>query len=210
MKRLKKVIAILIVALFTMGSVLLVSIVLYALWGGLFNCIFPWTRTRFPDYQSYDSFLMDYRCHDYFVRELPMDASEPKYYWHRESWETFTAYSITLPEGTLKTMSDERQEFFREKEEEFSTKSIIYSLPDDHCYIDDPKWCDNEIISEEELAFINEVIGNPEAKDQYYYLVVLCSDRSDTTCYDGVILNDNTHEFIEFSAEVVNPDKWHY
>ncbi|MDE7251330.1 MAG: hypothetical protein K2O32_00085 [Acetatifactor sp.] len=207
MKRLKKTIRILGLV-FAMCFILFV---LNALWDGLFNCIFPWTRAWFHNYQSYDSFLMYYRCHDYFVRELPMDAGEPKYYWHRGSWETFTAYSTTLPEGAFKTMSNERQEFFREKKEEFSTKSIIYSLQDnDRCYIDDPKWCDNEIISEKKLAFINKVVGNPEAKDQYYYLVILRGNCAGTTCYNGVILNDDAHEFIEFSANVVDPDKWHY
>ena len=210
MKRLKKTIRILGLV-FAICFILFVVFALYSVWRGVFNCIVPWTRTRFPDYQSYDSFLMDYGCHDYFVRELPMDAGEPKYYWHRGSWETFAAYSTTLPEETFKTLLDERMEVFREKEEEFPTDSIIYSLQDDdRCYIDDPKWCDNEIISEEELTFINEVVGNTDAKDQYYFLVVLCDDRPDTACYNGVILNDDTHEFIEFSAEVVNHDKWHY
>lgn len=207
MKRLKKTIRIL-GRVFAMCFILFV---LNALWDGLFNCIVPWTWTMFPDYQLYNSFLMKYNCYDDFLRELPMDASEPKYYWQRGSWETFTAYSTTLPEETFKTMSDERQEFFREKEEEFPADKIIHSLQEDgYSYIDDPKWCDNEIISEEELSFINKVVGNPKAKDQYYYFVVLRKDYADTTCYNGVILNDNTHEFIEFSADVVDPDKWHY
>ncbi|MDE7253701.1 MAG: hypothetical protein K2O32_12255 [Acetatifactor sp.] len=207
MKRLKKMIRIL-------GLVFVMCFILFvlnALWDGLFAYILPWTRTRFADYQSYNSFLMKYNSYDDFLRELPMDATEPKYYWHHESWEAFVAYSTTLPEETFNTLPDERMKFFREREEEFLADKIIYSLKEDgYYYIDDPKWCDNEIISEEELSFINEVVGNPEAKDQYYYLVVLRENCAGTTCYNGVILNDNTYEFIEFSANVVDPDKWHY
>ena len=207
MKRLKKTIRILGLV-FAMCFILFV---LNALWDGLFAYIMPWTRTLFAEYQSYNSFLADYHCYRTFVKELPTDATEPKYYWHRESWEVCAAYSTNLPEGTFKTLSDERQDFFHKQEEEFPTRIIIHSLKDDgYCYIDDPKWCDNEIISEEELSFINEVVGNPEAKDQYYYLVVLRENCAGTTCYNGVILNDNTYEFIEFSANVVDPDKWHY
>lgn len=87
MKRLKKTVRILGLV-FAMCFILFV---LDALWDGMFAYILPWTRTRFPDYQSYDSFLMKYKCCDYFVSELPMGATEPKYYWHHESWEAFAS-----------------------------------------------------------------------------------------------------------------------
>ena len=206
MKRLKKMVPKLIVA-FIICCVLLFC---YGLWDALFVYIFPWTRTWFHDYQSYNSFLMKYNCARTFTKELPIDATEPKYYWHHESWEAFAAYSTVLPEETFKTLSDGRQDFFHEQEEKFETRSIIYSVRDgERCYIDAPKWSDNELINEEELAFVNEVIENPEAEDQYYYFIVMRIKKQGSVCYNGVILNDTTHEFIEFSAEVTDPDGWH-
>ena len=206
MKRLKKMVPKLIVA-FIICCVLLFC---YGLWDALFAYIFPWTRTRFADYQSYNSFLEKYRCYSMFVEELPADAREPKYYWHHESREVFTAYSTVLPEETFKTLSDGRQDFFRKRAEEFSLESVVYSLQNDHfCGIDNPKWLSDELINEEELEFINKVIESPEARDQYYYLVVFRSVNFNNMCYNGVILNDTTHEFIEFRAEVSDPNGWH-
>ncbi|MCM1090237.1 MAG: hypothetical protein NC092_01270 [Butyrivibrio sp.] len=198
-------------------AVLSLCFVMYAalyacvLWHGIFAYIIPWTSTQFANYQSYSTLLKNYKCKDYFLDELPMGAAEPKYYWHHESWEAFAAYSTTLPEESFKTLLDERMDFFREMEEEFSLENIIFSFQEEgYCYIDDPKWCADEIVSEEDLAFINEVVEEPEAKDKYYYFAVIRSDYHDTMCYNGVILNDDTHEFIEFSVEVVNHDKWRF
>ena len=210
MNRRKKVI-IGFIAVLSLCCVLFAALCMYVMWYGIFSHIVPWTSTQFTDYQSYSSFLKNYRSLDQFLNELPTDAAEPKYYWHHESWEAFVAYATILPEETLRTLSDERMEFYRGQEEKFSTDKIIFSLHEDgYCYIDAPKWCDNEIITEEELAFINKVVSNTKVKDQYYYLVVIREDYTDTTCYNGVILNDDTHEFIEFSVDVVDPDKWHH
>ncbi len=180
-------------------TLLVVGIIGGFLWDTLVSELVPWTRTVFFNHQSYIQLLQNEGCigGSCFSEDKPIGACETKYYWHRDFVERYAAYSMVLTDEEYATIAEIR---LKDYWNEFSERKdvIKYILQEgQYLYIEDSCWYD-----EEKLAYINKVMQNPETQQQYHFGVVLQNYTSTGIVYSGVILNDITHELIEFSAEL--------
>ena len=153
----------------------------------------------FLDHQSYIQLLQDESCSGGcdFLKDKPIGACETNYYWHRDFVERFAAYSMVLADVEYDTiMATRLEDYYKEYAE--VEELIKYVMQDEKVlYIDDSNWYD-----EEKLNYIDKVMQNPGMSHQYYFLIVTQFHTPTGICYNGVILNDITHELIEFSAEL--------
>jgi len=180
-------------------TLLVIGIIGEFLWDTLISELVPWTRTVFLDHQSYIQLLQDESCSGGcdFLKDKPIGACETNYYWHRDFVERFAAYSMVLADVEYDTIMVTRLEDYYKEYAEVE-ELIKYVMQDEKVlYIDDSNWYD-----EEKLNYIDKVMQNPGMSHQYYFLIVTQFHTPTGICYNGVILNDITHELIEFSAEL--------
>lgn len=165
------------------------------LWDGILSHVFPWTKTNFCNYQEYIELLDEHHFYaSYrFVKEIPKEAADVKYYWHQDYKEKYAAHSIVIAENYEKIAEGRMPPYLECCDG--NTTELVYALQEERCGIDDLRRAGVEI------DFIQNVLQNSEEQQEYYCLVVIKIGR----CYTGVILNDTTQEIIEFSVEV--PDR---
>lgn len=72
-------------------------------------------------------------------------------------------------------------------------EKVYKASGDERLYIEDTDWYD-----EERLHYINELMKNPGAENQYYFATIVQFGN----WHIGVLLNDSTKEMIEFHAEL--------
>ncbi len=171
----------------------------YKFWEGALSNFIPWTRTWFYSHESFDDLLETNHCFagGYFIQELPQSANDVRYYWHRQFVEKFAAYSMLLEEMDYTNIIPERLEYYQEQDIKLERKRIVYEFKgEDYWYIEDSE------LYQKYFSFISEILHNPEAEGQYYYIVINKLNTINGTCYNGVILNDVTHEVVEFSVEI--------
>lgn len=155
----------------------------------------PVTKTNFSSHAAFEQTLVD--NHTYaqtgFADELPESAEDIKYYWHRYIQQHSAAYSMCLNEMDYYKVAQERLEFYQKEGqgviEYVYSESTPYYLKDSELY-------------EGDWLFLNEVMHHPEAKEQYYFLVLNMFWTDGGACYNGVIMNDEANEMIEFSTIV--------
>lgn len=160
----------------------------------------PLERTRFKSYQAYRDYPK--RCYSgYFVDEIPTSAEDLKYYWHSASRVVVTAYSMVLEADMYEEVKNNRIDFYVEEAGEYSSRSLLYEAQgDERQYLDGSEWY------RKKLGYVDMVLHHPESRQQYYFGAVMRVDRlRSRVSYNGVIMNDITHEIIEFSADM--PDR---
>ncbi len=129
-----------------------------------------------------------------------MSATDVKYYWHQNFVEMFATYSMFLEENDYQGIISRRLGHYQEQDIKMEKKRIIYEFQgDDYYYIEDSE------IYKKYLAFVNEILHNPEAEKQYYFVVINEIGTVNGTCFNGVIMNDTTMEVVEFSA-LIRPE----
>lgn len=161
--------------------------------------IIPITKTHFKNHQAY----LDNRTvrgsygSFYFEEELPIDAGDMKYYSHYDIFKEVTAYSMVLPEKTYMDFKERRISFYMEESVDREACSLKYALQgDERQYIDGSEWYDKK------LDYVDNVLHHPEARQQYYFGVIMKINTTNGECYTGIIANDSTREIIEFSADL--------
>ena len=96
-----------------------------------------------------------------------------------------------LNEADYHQMAQERLEFYKEDGAE------VYSYQADKIYyLEDSEWYQSNWL------FLDEVMHHPETKEQYYFLILNKFWTDGGACYNGVIMNDEVNEMIEFSTIV--------
>ncbi len=178
-------------------SIIVVSVLLCIglyFWDGLFSSILPWTRTSFRSYESYINlldnhhFLASYR----FIDEIPANATLVKYYCHRHFKKKYAAHSIVLAEEDYERIT--RSQMLKYYERCNENTSLVYQIQENECWkIDDMKKAGIDI------DFISNVMHNPDEQEEYYCLI---DTRIGRVCHTGVVVNDTTHEMIEFSVQL--------
>lgn len=161
--------------------------------------VIPWTRTAFLYHESYLDLLDDRHCFGviHFSQEIPGGAENPVYYWHQDKMEHYTAYSVKLENKQYEEVVKNRLSAYH-SEMDGNEDGIVYEWKgSSYTYIETSKWYDKE-----KLHYIDKMMQNPGAKQQYYFLIVVCYNTSTGTSYNGVILNDITQEMIEFCFEL--------
>ena len=165
----------------------------------LLSIIMPTKRTHFRNYQVY----LDNRTVRgsygpiFFEEDLPIGAKEIKYYSEHVIAKYVTAYSIVLPEDTYIGFRERRINFYVEESDRWKSRSLLYALQgDEHQYIDDSEWY------EIKLDYMDNVLHCPEARQQYYFGVIMKTNTVNGECYTGIIANDSDCEIIEFSANL--------
>ncbi len=168
-------------------------------WNVVLSNVIPWTRTAFSDHESYLDLLDDRHCFGviHFSQEIPDEAENIVYYWHQDKWEHYTAYSVQLGKKQYEEVVANRLSAYR-REMDGCEDDIVYEWKGaPHTYIETSRWYE-----EEKLHYIDKLMRHPGAKQQYYFLIVVCYNTSTGTSYCGVILNDITQEMIEFCFEL--------
>ena len=179
-------------------SVIIVGFLIF-MWKSIGVEILPWTRTWFPNQQKFHEVLTDNRCmgEKYFIQELPTDSGKTEYYWHRSWSKKLATYSVVLTEVEYEKIADSRLDSYYELENGRLECPLYINQEDKEvCYYEDANFF------EEDLSFVRKIMQNPDAQQQYYFLIVAQHGTgTDTICYTGVILNDVTKELIEFGVE---------
>ncbi|MDE7253700.1 MAG: hypothetical protein K2O32_12250 [Acetatifactor sp.] len=161
----------------------------------------PLEKTRFKSYQAYHDYPK--RCFGSgdFVDKIPTSAEDLKYYWHSAMRVVVTAYSMTLDTDTYEEVKNDRINFYvEEAAEEYSSHSLLYEARgDERQYLDGSEWY------RKKLGYVDMVLHHPEVQQQYYFGAAMRVNIYEGVSYNGVIVNDTTHEIIEFSAAM--PDR---
>lgn len=159
----------------------------------------PLERTHFKSYQAYRNYPK--KCYSgYFVDEMPAGAENLKYYWHSAMRVVVTAYSMTLDTDTYEEVKNDRIDFYVKEAEEYSSRSLLYEARgDERQYLDGSEWY------KKKLGYVDMVLHHPESRQQYYFGAAMRVNIHKGVSYNGVIVNDTTHEIIEFSADM--PDR---
>lgn len=179
----------------------LVICFLIFLWNTILFEVLPWKKTHFLNYQKYLELLVENRCLGkmYFVQEVPSSTDEVEYYWYRNWAQKYAAHSITLTEAEYEKIAEERLASYYEKFNG-NMDNFLYMQQEGErtfCYIDETD------LFVDDLEFVKSVLHNPDAQQQYYFLVLIDHEVGDNMLwYHGVVLNDVTYELVEFSAEV--------
>ena len=189
------------VVLISIISLILFSFFMMYLWDRLLSDIFPWTKTNFSDYQKYTELLDKHHFHaSYrFIDEIPEGAIDVKYYVHQRFREKYAAHSVVLPEKQYYNSINSRIESYCERCSEAA--KLVYVM-NEGIAIDIKALGEMGV----EVAFLENVMQKP-AQQGYYCIVVVCVNTTHGTCYTGVVVNDTTHEVIEFSVELPDEEK---
>ena len=180
-------------------SVIVVSVLLCIglyLWNGLFSHILPWTRTNF---RSYDSYIKLLDAHHFFassqfIDEIPANAISVKYYFHQKYKEKYAAHSIVLAEEDYERITRSQMVPYYESCDDYESDTLVYEIQENESWkIDDMKKAGIDI------DFISNVMQNPDKQEEYYCLIDM---RIGRVCHTGIVVNDTTHEMIEFSVEL--------
>lgn len=181
--------------------VLVIIVCCYVLWTGLLYCIVPWSKTNFSSHDKFMEIISDNDCfaNVSFLREMPEDATNIKYYWYREMKEKCAAYSVCVPKEDYEEIKRERGEHYREWQRKHSTTTTevtqgLGAIKQSMLYM-------------EELLFIDNVLNNQQAAEQYSFLLVNKVNIHKGICYSGIIVNDETCEIIEFTYEKIEADR---
>lgn len=171
-------------------------------WDVVLYEIIPWTKTEFVSHQSYLKLLA--KNHGFgevfFVKDIPKDSGDVRYYWHRDFIENFAAYSVILSEKDYEKIAENRLEAYYGEWQEYEDDVIYVLQGEDYCYIEDSGW-----YNQEKLRYIDEVLSSSEEQG-YYFLIVVKFYTTTGTSYNGVMLNDSTQELVEFSFELADED----
>ncbi len=179
-----------------LASILLIFFC-YEFWEVGVSEFVPWTKTYFFDYKEFRELMINRHSFggSFFVNELPKSARNTKYYWHQQFVEKFATYSMFVEENDYDELIEER--WTRYQNDLNEAEKVTYAFQDeDYCYIEDSE------MYAKYFSFVNEVLHNPEAEEEHYILVINECNTRNGTCYNGVIINDNTMEIVEFSAEI--------
>lgn len=188
MAKIKKMISIFVICAFLcyFGKVI---------WEGLASDIIPWSKTYFSSHQDFICLLQDNHSlgGGIFVKELPENEEEVCYYWHRNWSLKQAAYSAVLTKEETHSFADVQVKSFYEDWSDASNVRLYIQQDDSYKYIDDSEWF------RQDLEFVKKVMADPEVSHSYYFYAAAEIDTSDGVRYGGIILNDTTNEYIEFS-----------
>ncbi len=191
------------VVIISIISLILFSLFMMYLWDGFFSNIFPWTKTNFSNYQEYIELLDEHHFYaSYrFVDEIPKDALGVEYYVHRRFREKYAAHSIVLSKAQYVEIVKNRVKPYRDSCDG-RAEWLEYVLDEDEkCDIEELKKMNIDV------DFLENVIQTSNEQNDFYCLVVNGINTTHGTCYTGVIVNDTTHEVIEFSVELPDEEK---
>ncbi|MBO4981348.1 MAG: hypothetical protein J6C84_05570 [Lachnospiraceae bacterium] len=170
-----------------------------------FRQLVSWEKTKFTEYEDFREVLTEYNSSGrwYFMETLPGSAGEMKYYWYIRLADISAGYSVCLDENDYEKIVDERMIHYKETSRNRGSEKVIYVHQEES-----PYYIENSGLFKSKMTFLEEVLQNPEAERQYYFLIINQFGPYDVTCYNGVILNDVTHEVIEFSAQLMEEPKF--
>lgn len=169
------------------------------LWYGFFSYVFPWTQTIFLKHETFIELLNDRNCFGgrAFEEKIPDGSGKVKYYWHQEAKEILAAYSVTLSDEEYEKITEKRLNAHCAEMKKWNLTPTYVLQNEECCYIEDTGWYD-----EEKLHFVDRLFERPKHDKQYYFLVFTEHSVFDSVYYSGVILNDTTHELVEFSVRL--------
>lgn len=170
-----------------------------------FRQLVSWEKTKFTEYEDFREVLTEYNSFGggCFLEEIPGSASDMKCYWYIRLANKLAAYSMILSEDDYQKLSEERLAYYGERDLRSDAEETIYIFQEEEIpFIEDVE------LYQSRLTFIDKVLQTPGAEKQYYFLVVNRLNTADGCCYNGVILNDATHEVIEFSAQLMEEPKF--
>lgn len=190
MAKIKKLISIIVVCaiLFFFGKVI---------WDGIASDIIPWSRTRFSSHQDFICLLKENHSlgAGIFAKELPENREKADYYWHRNWSLKQAAYSAVLTKEEIYNLADVQVKSFYEEWNDAGNVRLYIQQDNEYKFIDDSEWFNQD------LEFIKKVMAEPEVSYSYYFYAAAEIDTADGVRYGGIILNDTTNEYIEFSFE---------
>lgn len=169
------------------------------LWYGFFSYVFPWTQTFFLKHETFIELLNDRNCFcgRAFEEKIPDGSGKVKYYWHQEAKEILAAYSVTLSDEEYEKITEKRLNAHCDEMKKWNLTPTYVLQNEEYCYIEDTGWYD-----EEKLHFVDRLFEKPKHDKQYYFLIFTEYSVFDSVYYSGVILNDTTHELVEFSVRL--------
>lgn len=190
----------------------------YAAWHVFIKDIVPITKTNF---ENYDDFKQK-GYSEYFYNELPLSASNIKYFYHEEFLFDKKVYSCILSDEDYLLAIEDRASHL---DEEFKDAGNLFDIDsieeeDEHFkqYLEENNrsivvdnysfngknklFIKNEKTYKEYLEdFVIEVIQDKDSLNNYYYLSYYNLEYGNVRLIYGAIANDKNNEIVEFSYE---------
>lgn len=191
--------------------IILVTLFCWAIWKSFLQDIVPWERTIFLNYQSFrekTGFVVNN-----YPPELPSGAEDTRYYCGR-SWivkKTGMSFMVSgdeyqeLKETYLSLYKEKKEKALRESREsgeDYQERCRDWATVGGTIYEFNVRVIP-EIFKEGELDYLEKISRN---KIEDYTLLAdeKLNGREDTYYLNGILFNDDTHEFVFFAFQTVD------